>query len=466
MSEIHLLGSIALFVSAGAGSALVLRLYSRWARASALARARRIASRLRKPAGTLEEVEDQSAAIEELAQFESTWAVEIVARDLLEDVDPAARTAAVEILRRTRAFDRWIRDLQRGSYPAKLAAIEALGQVGDERAMDELIEALGSDDPGVAAAASRAVVARDPDCASDRLADALSSPNRRVAETAAAVLVRMGNDAVEALVSQLSSLNPQARRLSAECLGAASRPQFSGLLLPMLETDPDAAVRAAAADALARCGGERAFEELRKLTRSDPDWFVRARAYSLLAEMTAPGAAEFLTRSLAELERGDPFGEEEEAVEVVAEGTRRVRAAIIAGLRTLGLTDEEVAAAERAAYREQLEEDPAIVEGDEAASWLETVAALSSHDAGRRAEAARQLGEAGWSAVAALRRALRDPEPLVRQEAACSLGRTGTPDCLEALAACLRDPDPGVRLACSTAMRAIVTREAARELQD
>jgi HEAT repeat protein len=68
--------------------------------------------------------------------------------------------------------------------------------------------------------------------------------------------------------------------------------------------------------------------------------------------------------------------------------------------------------------------------------------------------------------VAVLARALRDPDPLVRGEAARSLGRIGVRECLEALARCLADPDATVRLAASTAMRAIVTRDAARELTD
>jgi HEAT repeat protein len=68
--------------------------------------------------------------------------------------------------------------------------------------------------------------------------------------------------------------------------------------------------------------------------------------------------------------------------------------------------------------------------------------------------------------LADLRRALRDPDPLVRAEAARSLGRIGASECLNSLADCLLDPDMTVRIASSNAMRAIVTRDAAKELQD
>lgn len=461
------IASGAMFVGGLAASVLLLRCFTWWGRAAALSRARRIAARLRRPAVTLAEVEDQSAAIQDLVQFYDGQAAVSAARELLEEMEVAPRSAAIEILRRTRAFDQWVRDLRRGGYRAKLRAIDALGQVGDERAVEELIEALGDDDPDVARAAMQAVVRRDPDYASNRLADALSSPNRRVAETAAAALVHMGEAGVESLVSQLAALNPQARRLAVESLGAIGSPALPDLLLPLLESDPEAEVRVSVAEALARHGGELVCSELRRLAQHDPDWFVRARTFTLLAETNAPGATEFLLDALAALEPDIVgSGDEENAVEVISDGTRRMRAAIIVGLRVLGLTDEEIASAQRPEELEDLEM-ALFPEGEESmAGWSETLGALSDQDAARRAEAARQLAEAGLPAVDGLRRALRDPDPLVRAEAARSLGRIGARDGLHALAGCLLDPDPGVRLASAAAMRAIVTRDAARELRD
>ena len=61
-----------------------------------------------------------------------------------------------------------------------------------------------------------------------------------------------------------------------------------------------------------------------------------------------------------------------------------------------------------------------------------------------------------------LHRALCDPEPVVRAEAARGLGRVGCADCMPILSACLRDPDSDVRLAVAAAVRAIVTRDAVR----
>jgi len=52
---------------------------------------------------------------------------------------------------------------------------------------------------------------------------------------------------------------------------------------------------------------------------------------------------------------------------------------------------------------------------------------------------------------------------LVRAEAARALGRIGAVGGTAALATCLQDPDEDVRLAAAAAVRAIITRAAARE---
>jgi len=364
------------------------------------------------------------------------------------------------VLRQTRALDGWRRDLRRGRFRAKLNAIEALGEVGDERAIEELLEALGDDDPDIARAASRAICARDADYACERLADALSSPNRRLAETAAAGLVHMGEDAVDYLVGQLGSLRPETRRLAAESLGSIGGEKLKDVLLPLLTTDPDPEVRAAVAASLARVDGHTATVEIQRLARSDPDWFVRARAYSLLAEMEAEGATQYLLDGLAAFEPElIELSENGHNVEAFTEGSRRIRRAIVAGLRMLGFTEDEIAAAQRGGAMgslsaEQLEEATAAA------------ALLGSRDAAQRAEGVRRLSEIGAVAAEPLTAALRDPDPLVRAETARSLGRIGCRDSVGSLAECLRDPDPNVRLAASTAVRAVVTREAAKELTD
>jgi HEAT repeat protein len=437
--DYDLMPSIALFLAGLIGAGVLLRLFLEWRHSVAVAQARRIAARLRTPATTLAAVEDGSSAVEELIEFRDVRAVVTAVRELLDTDDAAVRSAAVEVLRETRALEHWSRQIRKASYRAKIRAIKALGEVGDERAIDELIEALGDDDPDVAAAAAQAIAVRDPDHAADRLADALGSPNRRLAETAAAALVQMGNEAADALIGQLESLREH--------------------LLPLLDSDPEADVRAAAAEALARADPESAADHLRRVARSDPDWFVRARTYSLLAEINAPGAMGFLLESLGQVEPDRPPSDDRDDLESIIEGSRRVVSAILSGLRLLGFTEDEAAAAEQNAS------SPGHAEQEEA-EVVEALAALRAGDPKRRAEAARQVGATSRSVVEALRQALRDPHPIVRAEAARALGRAGSRHCLEELARCLQDPSEEVRLAASAAMRAVVTREVARELQE
>jgi HEAT repeat protein len=454
-----LLRSIAIFLAGLMGAALGLRLFLRWRYATALARARRIAARLGQPATSLAAVEDRSAAVEELIDLPDPRAAAAAVREVLGEHDDTIRSAAIEVLRQTRALEVWRRDLRKGSFRAKLEAIQALGEVGDERAIDALLEALGDDDPDTARAAAHAVSARDADYACDRLADALSSPNRRLAETAAAALVRLGDEAIDYLVGQLASLSSQARRLAAESLGSIGGEKLREVLIPLLATEPDPQVRAALAVALSRVDGETVSAELLRLARSDPDWFVRARAYSLLAETGSEGAATHLLEGLALFEPELPtFSENGHDVEAVTEGPGRVRRAIVAGLRLLGFSENDVAAAAHngaAALSDQ--------ELDEAAA---AAALLRHHDPAQRAEGARQLSAVGLPASQVLTAALGDPDPFVRAEVTRSLGRTGSAHCVAALARCLSDPDASVRLAATTALRAVVTREAVKELTE
>jgi len=460
--EFSLLGTVVATLGIILGTWALTYLYVRWRHTRALARARELAERLRQRAATFAEMESQSQALEELSEFSDAEAGIAAARGLLGEMEATVRASALEVLRRTRALDRWMREARRGRFKARLDAIGALGEVGDERAVDELIGLLGDDDPDVVRAASRAVLARDPDYASDRLADALASPDRRVAETAAAVLVSMGPDAVEPLMSQLNSLSVQARRLAVESLGAAGDDSVVGALLPLLETEPDAEVRVAAMEAATRVGSPAACTALRRASQSDPDWFVRARAYALLAEHGAPGATQFLLEALIlrESQRME-CAEHVEDVEVVLEGEARVRAAIVAGLRTLGVGEDEILAARRATMAEP---DASSLDGEtvEITDWAAVAAGLRSRDPVERAGAAKEIAAAGTQALPHLHYALTDPDPLVRAEAARSLGLIGRIECLQSLSICLHDPDQSVRLAAVAAVRAIVTRDAAR----
>ncbi len=453
------LRTVSIFLAGLMGAGLGLRLFLRWRYAVNLARARRIAARLREPATSLAAVEDRSAAVEELIELADPRASAAAVREALGDNDDTIRSAAIEVLRQTRALEMWRRDLRKASFRRKLDAIQALGEVGDERALEALLEALGDDDPDIAHAASQAICSRDTDYACERLADALSSPNRRLAETAAAALVGLGEEALDCLVGQVAALNPQARRLAVESLGSIGSGKLKDVLLPLLATEPDPRVRTATAVALSRVDGAIAASEILRLARSDPDWFVRARAYMLLAEMRADDAVGNLLEGLALYEPELPaFAENGHDVESFTEGRHRVRRAIAAGLRLLGFNEEDLAAATR--------DGSAVLTDEEAIEASAAVALLRHRDPAQRADGAQRLSAIGLPGAEILTSALGDPDPFVRSEVARSLGKIGSRDSLAALAQCLKDPDAGVRLAATTALRAVVTREAVKELTE
>src|SRR4030042_4763947 len=109
--------SIGLFLAGLMGAALGLRLFLRWRYATALARARRITARLRAPATTLSAVEDRSAAVEELIEFSDSRAAAAAVREVLGEHDDPIRSAAIEVLRQTRALDRRRGGPRRGRVP-------------------------------------------------------------------------------------------------------------------------------------------------------------------------------------------------------------------------------------------------------------------------------------------------------------------------------------------------------------
>jgi HEAT repeat protein len=125
----------------------------------------------------------------------------------------------------------------------------------------------------------------------------------------------------------------------------------------------------------------------------------------------------------------------------------------------LGFTEDELAAADHGAAASSLANEQL----DEASAAMKL---LRSPDPAQRAEAARRLSELGPPAAEALAAALCDPDAMVRAEVIRSLAPIGSTDSLRTLARCLQDPDPSVRLAATTALRAVVTREVAKELTD
>ncbi len=348
------------------------------------------------------------------------------------------------------------------------AAADALGQIGDEDALDPLVRAL--DNPAVPVAPIVGALARiharyealfngaavieegvnesisAP--ATDRILlelarasgetlkhvvtvlswirrDDVPAPLARQLGSAEArhevieALVRFGGPAVTLLIGQLASADVDVRRAAVVALGRMGDPAATSALTDLLLDEDERPLWAAIAAALARIGDRAPFEAL--LTRlGDHDAAVRQAAIGALNSIGDPSTS---TRIAALLHDPSPLVRES-AVRIA--GYFGYPDCVNAVFARCHDADDSV----RAAALELLPyfDDPRA---------LDTLTAALADPVPRvRAAAAQALGSMpGATERALLMRALDDPEPWVRYFAAIGLGRQGDSSALPLLAA-------------------------------
>ena len=144
---------------------------------------------------------------------------------------------------------------RQGSGPETYAAVLELGRIGNPRAIDVLVEALGRRD-GVARSAARELGRLRAERAVTPLANLLA--DAEVNQSATEALVQLGGKAVPTLVETLRSSDPVTRRLAATALGHIGDRAAVNPLVQALRDDSDWAVRTAAATALGQLKDARA----------------------------------------------------------------------------------------------------------------------------------------------------------------------------------------------------------------
>ncbi|MGE5189259.1 MAG: HEAT repeat domain-containing protein [Gemmatimonadota bacterium] len=153
----------------------------------------------------------------------------------LDDPDPAIAETAAGLLGEIRA---------REAVPAltafltsrrsrRYAAAWALGEIKDPGSIPVLVAALSDGNPGVAKAATRA-------------------------------LINMGRKATPPLVAALPASSGAARKAMLRALEDIEDTRAEDVILAVLETEGDPAIRAAAARALAKCGTDKSFGPLER----------------------------------------------------------------------------------------------------------------------------------------------------------------------------------------------------------
>jgi LysM repeat protein len=110
-----------------------------------------------------------------------------------------------------------------------------------------------------------------------------SSP-ASVAEAAMLALANIGAPAVDPLIAALGSANPGVRMKAAAALGSIQDPRTIEPLVRLLESDEDSLVQAAAVDSLRKKNDSRALDAL-LMAEQNASWVVRSLAKSAVEEM-------------------------------------------------------------------------------------------------------------------------------------------------------------------------------------
>jgi HEAT repeat protein len=309
-----------------------------------------------------------------------------------------------------RGLIRAVRD-RKDARRRRTAAV-ALGELGDCRAVEPLIQVLHDDDWDLGRAAAEALGRLGDHRAVGPLVTALGSPELNVRRYAAEALGRIGDaDAVEPLVGALKDDDEILRTEAAEALGRIGDRRAVEPLVASLSSGV-AGERRAAAGALKAIGDRRSVWPLTE-SLQDSSPAVRRAAAGALAELGDAQCVEPLVRRLEDQDGS-------------------VREAASAALRKLGWVPGGTTAGASHLIAQQ-DWDGCVAMGSEAVEPL--IAALEDERTTVRQKAAWALGKIGdGRAAPALVGALHDRDKDVRQSARWALQQMG-PSALEALVA-------------------------------
>jgi HEAT repeat protein len=324
--------------------------------------------------------------------------------------DPERRFAAeagLRLLPPEAALDALLPRLARGEgEPCALLA--ALPRLPDRAAAEAVLPFLGAGDEEVRGEAADALArAADEAGARELVLRALDDSRLRLGATQA--LGRFPGGDCDRLSGLLSDPDPAVRTAAAEGVSRCPAPEAGPRIAAALERERDPGARRALLSALGAVGGPEAVVRLAPLVRS-PDAGIRFAATRALGETRAPAALDPLLAALAE-------------------GDAALQAAALRALGELGETG-----------------DPRGADAVEAR--------LDAGDRELRRAAADAFRRVAPPAAAdRLVRALADPDWRIRLSAARTLARLEAPGARDALRAARdADPDPLVREAAAAAL--------------
>jgi HEAT repeat protein len=330
---------------------------------------------------------------------------------------------------------------------ARQNAADALGSLGDTRAVEPLIAALNDHDVNEAAAKALGqlgdlrAVAPLIDSLIIKMG-ALSWPNER----AAWALGQLGDPrAVEPLITVLQGRDIVHRITAAESLGRIGDSRATDPLINAMH-DRNEFVRKAAASALQQVVDSRSVSLLINALR-DSDESVRNSVANALVTLGESALAPLI----AALHDPDDWVRNRAAEALGQLGDARAVEPLLAALRDPDEAVRREAAGALGELRDARAVEPLLAALRDPDKWVR----------GRAAEALGALGDA--RAVEPLIAALRDPDKEVRREAAGALGVIGDARAVEPLITALHDADQYVRYDAAEALRKFPDHPAARQ---
>jgi len=148
---------------------------------------------------------------------------------------------------------------------ARAGAIQDMGDLGDVRSLDFMIQALRDESPLVRTAAAEAIGRTGDYRALPHLSACLTDSNALVRTSAVRAIGSLGTDeAIDELIMVLNDDDPEVRMAAVEVLGTVGRPEIAELL-DFVTADPDARV----SETAALVSAERQAEEIASST-DDP----------------------------------------------------------------------------------------------------------------------------------------------------------------------------------------------------
>jgi HEAT repeat protein len=214
--------------------------------------------------------------------------------DLLRGSEAATIT---DYLEQAAFVDELAGRLAHGRPWQRAAAADELGRTRSAHAVPPLAAALSddADDVRVVAARSLALIGRPE--AVDALAHALISPTRWALALMSDNLVLLGGAALPALLAMAGRHETQIVLTAVRIMGEIRDARALPALVSLLVTSRSVDVRAQAACALGKVGGQEAVDALLPAL-SDPAWEVRAQAAKAAGRIGDPAAVPALERAL------------------------------------------------------------------------------------------------------------------------------------------------------------------------